>query len=178
MDRCGIQGGFTLVELIAASITSIDVVVVFAFLQVKEGKLTLALWTSFLNMAFPFLGFATGELTAHLFTDWSSLLSGILLALIGIHMLLQDGGSSSKDKQLHPSFIALAVSIDTFSVSVSFGMLHLDKTLFILASGVLTFFLSYTALLFKSRLGLKDGKVLRRFAGFALFTMGVMSFFR
>lgn len=165
-------------ELIAAGITSIDVVVVFAFLQVKEGKFALALWTALLNMAFPFLGFATGEFTSHLFTEWSSLLSGLLLALIGIHMLLQDDEPSSTGKQLPPAFIALAVSLDTFSVSVSFGMLHLDKTLFILASGIFAFFLSYIALVFKERMGLGDGKKVRRFAGFALLVMGVMSCFR
>ncbi|WP_318617000.1 manganese efflux pump [Sporosarcina sp. YIM B06819] len=167
-----------MVELIAACITSIDVVVVFAFLQVRNGKFKLALWTSFLNMVFPFLGFMTGELSAHFFAGWSSLLSGALLALIGIHMLLQDDEPGSTGKQLHPSLIAFAVSIDSFSVSVSFGMLQLDKTLFILASGILTFFLSYTALIFKGRMGLSGGKKIRRFAGFALLVMGVMSCFR
>lgn len=164
-------------ELIAAGITSIDVVVVFAFLQVKEGRFALALWTSFLNMAFPFLGFVTGEFTSHLFAEWSSLLSGLLLALIGIHMLLQDDETGSAGKQLPPTLIALAVSLDTFSVSVSFGMLQLDKTLFILASGLFTFILSYTALVFKGRMGLGDGKIVRRFAGLALLVMGVMSCF-
>lgn len=166
-----------MVELIAAGITSIDVVVVFAFLQVKEGRFALALWTSFLNMAFPFLGFVTGEFTSHLFAEWSSLLSGLLLALIGIHMLLQDDETGSAGKQLPPTLIALAVSLDTFSVSVSFGMLQLDKTLFILASGLFTFILSYTALVFKGRMGLGDGKIVRRFAGLALLVMGVMSCF-
>jgi putative Mn2+ efflux pump MntP len=178
MDRRGIRGGFNVVELIAAGITSIDVVVVFAFLQVKKGKFALALWTSLLNMAFPFLGFATGEFSSHLFAEWSNLLSGILLALIGIHMLLQDDKLDSTGKQLPPPLIALAVSLDTFSVSVSFGMLHFDKTLFILASGGLTLFFSYAALLFKGRIGLGDGKTISRFAGLALLIMGVMSCFR
>lgn len=167
-----------MVELIAAGITSIDVVVVFAFLQVKKGKFTLALWTALLNMAFPFLGFATGEFTSHLFSEWSSLLSGVILALIGIHMLLQDDEPGSIEKQLPPAFIALAVSLDTFSVSVSFGMLHLDRTLFILSSGIFAFILSYIALVFKEKMGLGDGKLVRRLAGLALLIMGVMSCFR
>lgn len=167
-----------MVELFAAGITSIDVVVVFAFLRVKKGKFVLALWTALLNMLFPLIGFWAGDFTAHLFEEWSSLLSGVLLALIGIHILLQDEASGSAAKQLHPSLIALAVSLDTFSVSVSFGMLHLDKTLFILSSGIFTFFLSYTALVFKERISIGNGKLLRRFAGLALLVMGVMSCFR
>lgn len=163
-------------ELIAAGITTIDVIVVFAFLRVREGKLRLVLWTTFLNMLFPFVGFMMGEFSARIFTEWSSLLSGALLALIGIHMLLQDGDdTSAMAKQLSPFLLALAVSLDTFSVSVSFGMLHLERTLFILASGLFTFVFSSIALLFKGWLGLKNGKVLRRFAGLALLVMGVMS---
>lgn len=93
-------------------------------------------------------------------------------------MLLQDDEPGFTGKHLPPTFVALAVSLDTFSVSVSFGMLHFDKTLFILASGLFTFILSYTALVFKERIGLGDGKNIRRFAGLVLLVMGVMSCFR
>lgn len=172
------RGGIILVELVAAGITTIDVVAVYAFLQVKRGKFRLALLTAIFNMVFPFLGFITGEFSAHIFAGWSSLLSGILLGLIGIHMLLQDGDGGSPTGKLHPSFIALAVSIDTFSVSVSFGMLQMNKMLFICASGLFTLILSYAALRFKGRLGMKDGKMLRRFAGLALLIMAIMSFIR
>ena len=77
-----------------------------------------------------------------------------------------------------PSIIALAVSVDTFSVSVSFGMLHMDKIIFIMASGIFTFIFSYAALGLKGHLGVKNGKVLRRIAGLALLIIGIMSCFR
>lgn len=168
---------FELVELFAAGITSIDVIVIYAFLTIRKGKLVLALWTSFLNMAFPLLGFITGEMSATIFTAWSSLLSGLLLALIGVHMLLQENGKTVSPKQVHPFLIALAVSLDTFSVSVSFGMLQMDKTLFIAASGLFSFTLAYSSLLLKSRLGIKNGNGIRRFAGIALLIMGILSCF-
>ena len=129
-------------------------------------------------MVFPFVGFLTGQLTANLFTTWSTLLSGVLLALIGIHMLLQDDDGKSPTGRLHPAIIALAVSIDSFSVSVSFGMLQLNKTLFITASGLFSLILAYAALQLKGRLGIKDGKMIRRFAGIALIIMGILSCFR
>jgi manganese efflux pump family protein len=167
-----------LAELFAAGITTLDVLVIYSFLQVKKGKFILALWTSFLNMAFPFLGFITGELSAHLFTVWSSILSGVMLSLIGIHMLLQDNSSGSSSKLVSPYLIAFAVSIDAFSVSVSFGMLQMDKTLFIAASGFFTFVFAYAALLIKGHFGLKNGKALRIIAGLALLTLGILSCFR
>jgi manganese efflux pump family protein len=177
MNRCGIQGGFILTELFAAGVTTLDVIVIYSFLQVDRGKLALALWTAILNMAFPFLGFITGEFSAHIFTVWSSILSGVMLALIGIHMLLQSDAPGSSSQQISPFIIAFAVSIDAFSVSVSFGMLQMNKVLFIVASGAFTFIFSCVALLLKGRLGLKNGKALRLIAGFALLIIGVVSCF-
>lgn len=178
MNGCGIRGGFILEELFIAGITSLDVIAVYTFLQVKEGKFVLALWTSFLNMLFPFLGFVTGEFSSHLFWGWSTLISGVLLSLIGIHMLLQDEDVEQSARGLHPILIALAVSVDTFSVSVSFGMLHMNKLIFIVSSGLFTLFLSYMALRYKGKLYVKNGKLIRRIAGTILLIMGVMSCFR
>jgi putative Mn2+ efflux pump MntP len=166
-----------LAEVFAAGITTLDVIVIYSFLQINKGRFVLALWTSFLNMVFPFLGFITGELSVHIFTVWSSILSGVMLGLIGIHMLLQDGEIGSARKRISPFFIAFAVSIDAFSVSVSLGMLHMDKTLYIVASGLFTFVFSCAAFLLKGRLGLKNGKALRLIAGFALVIIGILSCF-
>ncbi len=166
-----------MVELFAAGITSIDIIVVYAFLSIRKGKLVLALWTALLNMLFPLLGFITGEMSATIFTAWSGLLSGLLLALIGLHMLLEENSGTMYPRQVHPFLIALAVSIDTFSVSVSFGMLHMDKMLFIVASGLFSFLLAYSSLRIKNHLGIKNGKGIRKFAGFALLIMGVWSCF-
>ncbi|MCZ2257528.1 manganese efflux pump MntP [Sporosarcina sp. G11-34] len=165
-------------ELFFAGITSLDVVAVYAFLHVKKGKFKLALWTSFLNMAFPFLGFVTGEWSTHYFSGWTTLLSGVLLSLIGIHMLLQGEDEEKQRHGVNPMFIALAVSVDTFSVSVSFGMLQMNKTIFILASGFITLVLSYLTLRFKAQLGVKNGKWLRRIAGTVLLVMGILSCLR
>lgn len=167
-----------MVEIIAASVTTIDVIIVFSLLRLRKGRLVLAIWTMFLNMAFPFIGFIMGDWSTTFFSTWSNLLSGILLALIGVHMLLQDENSSvAQTRQLHPAIIALAVSLDTFSVSVSFGMLQLNKILFVFASGLLTFFFSCIALYYGRRMSIQNGTILRRICGVALLIMGVMSWF-
>lgn len=176
MDGCGFQGGFQLAELFAATVTTIDIVIVYALLQVKRGRLILAFWTAFLNVVLPFIGFGMGEFSAHLFSEWSSLLSGILLALIGLHMVLQDA-SNTQTKQVHPFLVALAVSLDSFSISVSFGMLHMNKFLYIAASGFFALFFSYAVLVLRTKLGIKNGRVLRIIAGSVLMAMGIMSCF-
>ena len=92
-----------------------------------------------------------------------------------LHMLLQDDDERPISMKFHPAFIAFAVSVDAFSVSVSFGMLHMNKILFILASGFFAFIFSVAALYFKGLLGMKNGSVLRRFAGVSLLIMGILS---
>ena len=42
MNRCGIRGGFILAELFAAGITTLDVLVIYSFLQVDKGKLCIS----------------------------------------------------------------------------------------------------------------------------------------
>ena len=88
-------------------------------------------------------------------------------------MLFEDD-EKSPPVQLHPAFIALAVSIDSL-VSVSFGMLQMNKFLFIVASCLFSLVFSYLALSYKRFLGINDGKVLRRFAGAMLLIMGIWS---
>lgn len=172
------RGGFTLEELAAAAITTIDIIVVYAFLQMKRGKLKLVMWTVFLNMLLPFFGFLMGEISLSIFTGWSTLLSSVLLGLIGLHMLLQDDDELTRTTKLHPVLIAGAVSMDSLAVSVSFGMLHMNKLLFIIASGLFALVFAYLALHYKERLGIKDGKLLRRLSGLALLVIGIMTWLK
>ena len=164
-------------EIIAASVTTIDIIVVLSLLQLRKGRLVLALWITFLNLVLPLAGFVMGDWSAALFSVWSNLLSGVLLAMIGIHMLLHDDDNSMLNRQLHPAVIALAVSLDTFSISVSFGMLQLNKVLFIFAAVILSFVFSCLALYFGRFLSIRNGKLLRILAGLTLLTMGILSCF-
>ncbi|MDN4606007.1 manganese efflux pump [Sporosarcina highlanderae] len=164
-------------EIFAACITTIDVVIVFSLLRLRKGRLPIAIWTTFLNMLLPFLGFLVGDWSTEIFSVWSSLLSGILLSMIGIHMILHDDDSSDAVRHVHPVLIALAVSLDTFSVSVSFGMLQLNKFLFVFSSGILSFVFSCSALYFGRYLSIKNGKVLRWICGLSLLALGIMSLF-
>lgn len=160
-------------ELFAASITTLDIIIVYSLLTIREGKFTLALWTSFLNILLPFLGFVMGEFSAMVFTEWSTLLSGVLLSLIGLHILLQDEQSTSM--KMPPGLIALAVSLDSFTVSVSFGMLHMNKVLFIMASGFLSLIFAYGTLRIKNRISTSQSKRLRHLTGVSFILMGIIS---
>lgn len=163
-------------ELFVAGITTLDILVIYVFLRVRGRKIILVMWTALLNMVLPFIGFLLGEFTTAFFADWSVLLSSLLLGLIGLHMLLEDSDEQAKFLAIHPALIALVVSIDAFTVSVTFGMLQLNKMIFILSSGFFSFLFALIALYFQRKLRIKSGKRIRQFAGLSLLVIAVLSF--
>lgn len=164
-------------ELFVAGVTTLDILVIYVLLQVRGRKIIFALWTAFLNMLLPLLGFMMGEFTTIIFADWSVLLSGLLLGLIGLHMLLEDVDEPSKMLKVSPVFLAFIVSIDAFSVSVTLGMLQFNKLLFVIASGAFSLVFSLIALYFQKKLNINKGKRIRQFAGIVLIIIGIYSCF-
>lgn len=162
-------------ELFVAGVTTLDILVIYVLLQVRGRKIIFALWTAFLNMLLPLLGFMMGEFTTMIFADWSALLSGLLLGLIGLHMLLEDVDEPSKMLKISPVFLAFVVSIDAFSVSVTLGMLQFNKFIFVIASGIFSLVFSLVALYFQKKLDIKKGKRIRQFAGLVLLAIGIYS---
>ncbi|WP_240315744.1 manganese efflux pump [Sporosarcina sp. PTS2304] len=161
--------------MIAAIITTIDILIVYTVLRIRRGRLMIVLWTTILNMLFPLIGFYMGELAIQYFDGWSQLLSGVLLSFIGLHILLDDGTRPSMIKMISPFFLALLVSMDAFTVSVTFGMMQLNKWLFIFVSGFFSFFFSSIALVFSGRFRLIHGKYIRYVTGIAFIVIGVLS---
>lgn len=162
-------------ELFAAFVTTLDILVVYMLLRVRGRKLILILWTTFLNMLLPLIGFILGELSTFIFADWSMLLSGLLLALIGLHMLLEDADEPSTMVMIPPFLLAFIVGIDAFSVSITLGMLHFNKQLFVVASGFFAFLFSVAALFFQKKFSMVKGKRVRQLAGGVLLLLGIYS---
>ncbi|ARK22205.1 MULTISPECIES: manganese efflux pump [Sporosarcina] len=165
-----------MIEIISAIVTTIDILIVYTFLQLRRGRLMIMLWTTILNMLLPLIGFYAGEWVMSYFVGWSHLLSGVLLSLIGLHILLADSEEQSIVEMISPFFLALIVSIDAFAVSVTFGMMQLNKWLFIMASGLFSFVFSGIAFLSAGRLRLINGTFIRRLTGIVFICIGVLSF--
>ncbi|WJY26516.1 manganese efflux pump MntP [Sporosarcina trichiuri] len=163
-----------MVELIAAAVTTIDILVIYTLLHVRRRKWLIALWTGLLNVLFPLAGFLMGEWSAHLLSDWSGILSSVLLVLIGVHMLLQEEDTASQ-KLAGPLLLAVAVSLDGLSISMSFGLQQLNKTLFVSATGFFSLVLSWFALRTHMAMTLGMRAFLRRLAGVILIGMGILA---
>lgn len=163
-------------EIIAGFITVIDVVALFLLLPIVKKRFLLALWTGSLHMFFPLIGFQLGSWAMLYFLDWAKVLSSILLFLVGLQILL-----SAKKRQvpsIPPALLAITASIDTFSVSVSFGMLNLNTYLFVVSAGLGAFFLSYLSLLIAKKTRAYNGRILNVIAGVALITISIIAVFR
>ena len=160
-------------EILTGVMMAFDVVAIYLIASNVKSKLFLALWTTFLHMFFPFIGFYFGEWLARFMLDWANILSAILLFCVGVQLLI-----SSKNKNFPAiplPILAIFASLDTFSVSLSFGMLNLERNLFILSAGIGTFLLSYGALILSNKFDKFKGHVLNWIAGITLIIISIFS---
>ena len=110
--------------ILAGILTSVDVIGLYVLLPNVRYRLFLSLWTAALHMLFPLLGFELGSYLVRFLLEWGQWISSILLFCIGMHLLL----FSHRDEKvtISPVLLAVTASLDTFSVSVYFGMLYLE----------------------------------------------------
>ncbi|MET3576966.1 manganese efflux pump [Bhargavaea ullalensis] len=158
-------------EPVAGILTAVDAVAVYAVLPLRRNRLPLAMWTGALHMIFPFAGFLAGGAAAALLAGLGVYISAILLILLGLHMILSDEGA---DVKMPPYVLAALLSMDSFSVSMSFGMLQLDMIRFIVSAGTSAFVLSCGALYMRGTFNKIGGRRLRFIAGAGLVLMGVL----
>ncbi|MEK9197428.1 manganese efflux pump MntP family protein [Ureibacillus sp. 179-F W5.1 NHS] len=162
-------------EILTGLIVALDVVALYLLLPSVKQRFILSLWTAILHMIFPIIGFTLGRWMVHILLQWSNLISSILLFSIGLQLIL-----STKNRQIMAipiSILAITASLDTFSVSISFGMLNLQKFLFIFSAGIWTFVLSYISLqIARSRFSIK-GDSLKWIAGLSLIVISIYTFF-
>ena len=94
--------------------------------------------------------------------------------MIGVQLLL--AVKDHKAAQIPVTILAITTSLDTFSVSVSFGMLQLKETLLVCSMGAFAFLFSYIALVLHKKIPSKIGIYMQLIAGVVLLLMGIFSF--
>ncbi|MEK4698466.1 manganese efflux pump [Solibacillus sp. FSL R7-0668] len=159
-------------EIVAGILMSFDVVALYLVANNVKYKWLLASWTACLHMVFPLIGFYFGQWLANIFLQWSNSISVLLLFFIGLQLLLSRKNEDFPAKTL--PIIAIFASIDTFSVSLSFGMLKLEKIAFILSAGISTLIFSYIALLVAQKSTILNNGLLKKLAGLALIIMSIL----
>ncbi|MEG0472545.1 MAG: manganese efflux pump [Solibacillus sp.] len=159
-------------EIITGVIMSFDVVALYLLTTNVRSKFLIALWTALLHALFPLVGFHFGELLSNIFLDWTGRVSSILLFFVGLQLLLSAKNNESPAIPL--PIIAILASFDTFSVSLSFGMLNLQKNIFVISAGVATFIFSYAALHFAQKSSIIKSYMFKMIAGTLLIVLSIL----
>lgn len=159
--------------ILAGIVTSVDVIGLYVLLPNVRFRLLLSVWTASLHMLFPLLGFELGHFMVRFLLDWGQWISSILLFCIGLHLLLFSNNAESKS--ISPILLAVTASLDTFSVSVSFGMLNLEKLIFIMSAGASAFVCSYVALVVARKNKRILGNNIQKLAGVVFIIMGIFT---
>lgn len=160
-------------EILAGVLMSVDVFILFSLVSYRKQIFTLAAWVAALHMLFPLVGYYAGIVVQNYLQHASPYLSGVLLSLVGLQMILMQ--SPKQAPLLSPYLLAIAASIDTFSVSISFGMLRVEKLIFILSAGIFSFISVFIAQKIVFTHTIMNRIIIMRLAGIILLLMGILT---
>ena len=126
----------------------------------------LAFFFGFFQALMPLLGWWAGSYFQELISAFDHWIAFLLLGFIGVHMLKES--LSNKEEEVDDSLsfktillLAIATSIDALAVGISFAFLKVDILQAITMIGIITFVLSFLAVIIGNRLG----NMLEKYAG-------------
>lgn len=140
--------------------------------------LKISLVIGLFHIIMPLMGMFMGQYVSSLLGSVATSAGGILLILLGAHMIF-----SSFRGEAVPSFdhrtvwglflFSLSVSIDSFSVGVSLGMFSTDILLTVLIFGAFGGIMSIAGLMLGRRIGNWAGEYGEAFGGIILLAFGI-----
>lgn len=128
----------------------------------------------------PLMGMMVGRFLSAHFDYVATLIGGGLLIIIGLHMVfaaLSDKGVSLKPMGWGLMVFAFSISIDSFSVGLSLGMLGAKTAITVTLIGLVSMVLSWGGFLIGSKLERFIGSYGELLGGFILIGFGIELFF-
>ncbi|MFD0590577.1 manganese efflux pump MntP family protein [Paenibacillus sp. GCM10027627] len=144
--------------------------------------LKLGLTIGAFHIVMPVGGMLTGQLVSGLLGNVATTAAGVLLVLLGGHMIYssfkgEDAGAFDYRSSIGLFVLALSVSIDAFSVGVTMGMFSADLWLTILLFGFFGGVMSMLGLLLGRKVSGKLGEYGEACGGAILLVFGVVFIF-
>lgn len=141
--------------------------------------LKLSAIISLFHIVMPLLGMVTGQYVSTLLGNVATSAAGVLLLLLGGHMIYSSIRGDSVSSFDHRTvwgmlLFALSVSIDSFSVGISLGMFAADVLLTVLLFGLFGGVMSTLGLLLGRRVSSTLGEYGEACGGVILFTFGIL----
>jgi len=131
------------------------------------------------HMAMPLIGLFMGRYVSALLGDVAVMVGGVLLVLLGAHMIYssirgEDVPSIQIGSMLGLLTFAVSVSVDSLSVGVSLGMFSTDLIATVVLFGAMGGLMSAVGLLIGRRVGQMIGEYGEAFGGAVLLVFGVL----
>ncbi|BCG61396.1 manganese efflux pump MntP [Paenibacillus sp. URB8-2] len=147
--------------------------------------LQMGLLVAFFHVLMPLLGLVTGNYVGHLLGRVAGIAAGVLLVVLGGHMVLgsfrtgEGAGMRGVDHRTlwGMLLISLSVSIDSFSVGVSLGVFVSHVLLTVFAFGACGGIMSITGLLLGRRVSRGLGEYGEALGGAILLGFGLLFIF-
>lgn len=140
--------------------------------------LKISMMIGLFHVLMPLTGMFMGQYVSSLLGGVATMAGGILLIMLGAHMVYSSFRGESVQSFDHRTLwglflFSLTVSIDSFSVGVSLGMFATDIVLTVLIFGAVGGLLSIAGLMLGRRVGSWVGEYGEAFGGIILLAFGI-----
>ncbi|WP_420799856.1 manganese efflux pump MntP family protein [Paenibacillus paridis] len=144
--------------------------------------LKLGVVIALFHVLMPLAGIYTGQYVGGLLGDVATTAAGILLVLLGGHMIYSSLRGEAVQSFDHKSLwgllvLSLSVSIDSFSVGITLGMFSANLWMTILLFGILGGLMSVSGLLLGRKVSGNLGEYGEAIGGGILFVFGILFIF-
>lgn len=143
--------------------------------------LMVALWFGIFQALMPAFGYALGNTFASMLASFDHLLAFFILTWIGKNMI-QEAKQKKSQRTVADSLsihtmlpLAIATSIDAFTVGVTFAFLEVEWVVAISIIGIITFCMCFFGVIFGYRFGHHYEKEVQMLGGFLLLGLGIKS---
>ncbi|GAB1371898.1 manganese efflux pump MntP family protein [Candidatus Kapaibacterium sp.] len=138
----------------------------------------IAVVMAFFQGVFPFVGWLVGSNIVQLFQDYDHWIAFALLFLLGIYMIYGSLTEGSDDKyrkidRVSVISMAIATSIDSLIVGLSFGMVHVNIWIACAMIAFFTYLFAMIGMLIGKKTGNLIGHKFEIAAGFVIMLIGV-----
>ncbi|MDP5276813.1 manganese efflux pump MntP [Chengkuizengella axinellae] len=138
----------------------------------------ISIIVGFFHIMMPLMGMFTGKYVSTILGDVALIAGGILLVLLGLHMVYSSIRGEHAQPFDHSTLLgliifSLSVSIDSFSVGVSLGLFSTDIILTVLLFGLFGGTLSILGLLLGRSISLSLGEYGEAIGGIILLVFGI-----
>lgn len=145
---------------------------------VFKDMIIVALYFGMFQFMMPIFGYVGGFYLASIITKVDNMVAFILLSIIGINMIKEgivgEGNNVNSDINYKVMFpLAIATSIDAFTVGISFAFLKVNLFFSTIIIGIITFILSLIGIIIGYNFGIRFQKSSLIFGGFALIIIGL-----